>query len=291
MKKFFILACIVCGITTVQAQTWNEWNGKNILEHLGVGVGVGTTGISIEVGSDVTDYLTVRGGLDIFPRVSMDFKVKTGYEASLKQGLKVPKRYTLPAETDKVDITGKTSMGDGHLLFDIHPFRTGFRITAGLYFASSKVITVENKRNSDLIGVAKWNNDIYPNSKIVPGSDLADLMKDNGGSLPRVGLKVGDYFLAPDQNGHVDARIKVNAVRPYLGIGFGRMVPKNSRVTCNFDLGVQFWGKPKVYLYGVEGEEEVESSDFEGKDNGTLDIISKVSVYPTMTLRVVGRIF
>ncbi len=280
MKKLFILACAVFGITSVQAQSenaWNEWNGKNILEHLGVGVGVGTTGISIELGTDVTDYLTIRGGMDIFPKIKMDFDISTGFEYKLDESI-VPAGATIP-DLKKVTIQGKTNLGDGHLLLDIHPFKgSSFRLTTGFYFASDKVVTVENKDDSQLLAVANWNN-TYGGKGV------------GGKTLPRIGVELGDYFLAPDNNGHVDASIKVSAVRPYLGIGFGRMVPKTSRVTCNFDLGVQFWGTPEVYLNGIDGEKKLESSDLDGKDGGVLKIMSKVTVYPTMTLRLVGRIF
>ena len=284
MKKLFVLACMLVGITTAQAQTWNEWNGNNIFEHVGAGVGLGLSGITLEVGSDITDYLTLRGGVDIFPSVSMDFDVKTGFEGKFNSSM-VPPQYNLPK--DKVKVEGTTGLGAGHLLFDVHPFRTGFRITAGLYFGKEKIVTVQNKNNTDLQGIAKWNADVYPT--ITPS--LMPIAAANGGTLPRVGIEMGDYFLAPDNNGHLDAHIKVNSVRPYVGIGFGRFVPKKSRLTCNFDMGVQFWGKPAVYLNGADGEKKLEKSDLGNDGDESLDVLSKVTVYPQLTVRLVGRIF
>ena len=268
-----------------QSQEWNEWNGNNIFEHVGVGVGFGLTGITIDVGSDITDYLTIRGGMDIFPSVSQDFNVKIGFESSFKKS-DVPSRYALPG--DKVKIEGKTGLGAGHLLFDIHPFKNAFRITTGLYFGKEEIITVENKDNNDFIGIANWNKDIQATP--MP-ADLATLAALNGGSLPRIGLEMSDYFLAPDNNGHVDASIRVNKVRPYIGLGVGRMVPKKSRLTCNFDFGVQFWGKPEIYLNGIDGEKKLEKKDLGNDGDDVLDILSKITVYPQLTVRLVGRIF
>ena len=285
MKKLLVFGCMMLGITTMQAQSWNEWNGNNILEHVGVGVGVGTTGVTIDVGTDITDYLTLRGGVDICPKFSMDFDVNTQFETSFDKSL-VPARYALPK--DKVKIEAETALGAGHLLLDIHPFKTAFRITTGLYFGTDKIITVQNKDNNDFIGIANWNKDVT--SSPMP-ADLAALAALKG-TLPRVGIEMGDYFLAPDNQGHVDASVKVNAVRPYVGIGFGRMVPKKSRLTCNFDMGVQFWGKPAVYLNGIDGEKKLEKSDLkDGDGSKELELLSKVSVYPTLTVRLVGRIF
>ena len=280
---------MLLGVTSMQAQTqsqeWNEWNGNNIFEHVGVGVGFGLTGITIDVGSDITDYLTIRGGMDIFPSVSQDFDVKIGFESSFKKN-DVPSRYALPG--DKVKIEGKTGLGAGHLLFDIHPFKNAFRITTGLYFGKEEIITVENKDNNDFIGIANWNKDIQATP--MP-ADLATLAAANGGSLPRIGLEMSDYFLAPDNNGHVDASIRVNKVRPYIGLGVGRMVPKKSRLTCNFDFGVQFWGKPEIYLNGIDGEKKLEKKDLGNDGDDVLDILSKITVYPQLTVRLVGRIF
>ncbi len=84
--------------------------------------------------------------------------------------------------------------------------------------------------------------------------------------------------------------IKVSGFRPYLGIGFGRPVPMNHRVTCNFDMGVQFWGSPKVYTNGGNGEVQLTESNT-GGDSGFLKFISKVSVWPVLNVRVAVRLF
>ena len=293
MKKLFIMACMVGSLTTSQAQTWNEWNGNNIFEHVGIGVGLGLSGVTIDLGTDVTDYLTVRGGLDIFPSVKVDFDVETGFEAK-NFNSSWASSYNLPSE--KVKVQGSTGLGAGHLLLDIHPFKTAFRITTGLYFGKEQIITVENKDNNDFIGIAQWNKDVtaYNNTKAIATglAGIPGIGTTAVPDLPRVGVEMGDYFLAPDDNGHLDACIKVASVRPYVGIGFGRMVPKKSRLTCNFDLGVQFWGTPEIYLNGSDGQKKLEKSDInDDKGSDALDILSKVTVYPQLTVRLVGRIF
>ena len=121
MKKLLVLGCMLVGVTSMQAQSqeWNEWNGNNIFEHVGVGVGFGLTGITIDVGSDITDYLTIRGGMDIFPSVSKDFDVNIGFESSFKKS-DVPVCYAVP--NNKFKVEGKAVLVACHLLFDIHPF-------------------------------------------------------------------------------------------------------------------------------------------------------------------------
>ena len=57
---------------------------------------------------------------------------------------------------------------------------------------------------------------------------------------------IGDHIVGFDADGYAKGCIKVNAFRPYIGIGIGRSVPRN-RFGVSGELGVQFWGKPKVY--------------------------------------------
>ena len=112
-----------------------------------------------------------------------------------------------------------------------------------------------------------------------------------------IGAEMGDYFVTPNpaQNGNVNAYAKVNSFRPYLGIGFGRAVPKN-RIGCQFDLGVQFWGKPDVFVPTYNKatrtyQDEKIDADNAGNDAGkVLKTISKFSVYPVLNFRLVGRI-
>ena len=294
MKKSFVLACMLLCVTATKAQ-WNEWNGKNIFEHAGIGVGFGLTGITIDLGTDVTDYLTVRGGVDIFPSVKLDFDIPTNFDGNIVGQEQIPARYNRPSSDIKVKTS--TGIGGGHLLFDIHPFKSAFRITAGLYFGKKDVVTVDTKDNS-LEGMADWNSDVYnyvagrPKTVAEMPADLVPLATANGGTLPRYGAEIGDYFLEPKADGSVSSFFRVNGVRPYVGIGFGRMVPKKSRLTCNVDLGVQFWGKPTVYLDGRNGETELTKSSFDDEDDSkTLDVLSKITVYPQLTVRLVGRIF
>ena len=117
-------------------------------------------------------------------------------------------------------------------------------------------------------------------------------------TLTMIGGELGDYFVTPnpEEQGNVKAYAKVNGFRPYIGLGFGNAVPKG-RVGCQFDLGVQFWGKPEIYVptynkatktYQYEKIDGDKAGDDAGK---VLKTISKISVYPVLNFRIVGRIF
>ena len=98
---------------------------------------------------------------------------------------------------------------------------------------------------------------------------------------------LGDYFLTPDENGNVRGSVTVSKFRPYVGIGFGHLVPMKSRFTFNCNLGIQFWGNPEVVCQGLKLEEE----HLGGDDGGIVRTISKMSVWPVLNLRLAVRLF
>lgn len=239
-----------------------------IAEHFGVGVGIGTTGITIDASTMLTDYVGVRVGADIFPSIKMNTDLDLDF-SDISENAFVTNRYgQLPKD---IEVQGKTSLGAGHLLVDLYPLKTSFRVTVGAYIGSSDIISVYNKEYGLLSAITRFNNDV-DNNRLPNG-------------VEKIGVELGDYFLAPDADGNVKASIRVNSFRPYLGIGFGRAVPRN-RIGCQFDLGVQFWGSPAIYTQ----DHKLTEQDLDGDDGGMIKILSKVSVYPALTLRLVGRI-
>ena len=268
-KSFVICGLALLGASAASAQESGEF--YKLGNRIGVSVGAGLTGVTIDAATCLTPYVGVRAGVDIFPniKVGTELDVDAGaYGADFEQET----GYMLP---ETFDVEGKTSMTTGHVLLDIHPFKTGFRVTAGAYFGGSKIISVYNKEDGALKDIYKFNHD----------ERYAAALKDSKG----IGLSLGDYLLAPDHNGNVAATLEVAGFRPYLGIGFGHAVPKK-RIGVQFDLGVQFWGTPKVYVDGDNGKERLTEEDTDGKDGGAIKVLSKISTYPSMTLRLTGRI-
>lgn len=224
-----------------------------ICNHLGAGFSVGTDGIGIEVSTTLTEYVAVRAGVSIMPKIKYGFNVNT-YGSTV-------------VTKDKVKAEGKLSKTDFKLLFDVYPFRTSsFHVTAGAFIGTSKIITLYN--TEPFLEPVDWG---------------------------KAGIMVGDYRITSDNQGNVSADIKVNSFKPYVGIGFGRAIPR-SRLAFAFDLGVQFWGKPGVYTttkddFGDSYYRKLEKENVDNKDaDKFFDIMSKITVYPVMSFRLAGRI-
>lgn len=106
------------------------------------------------------------------------------------------------------------------------------------------------------------------------------------------GINIGDYNIPFDDNGDIKGGVKVKKVRPYLGLGFGRLIPKG-RIGFRFELGAQFQGKPKVYAGDIdnvlENKQVTDAVDEETKDD-IAKVMDWLKVYPVMKFSIRGRI-
>jgi hypothetical protein len=244
------------GLSQASAQLDDEDYG--FFNHVSAGVSVGTDGIGFQVAAPMTYHFAVRAGFSFMPR----FK----YSKSLNLGNNDIGAFL----TDKVDLEGKLKMSSFSLLFDYYPFTSSsFRVTAGAYIG-----------NGDIVSVTNTNDFINPSYAGKAGINLS-----------RSGSTIQEkYVLITDANGNIQAETKVNGFRPYLGIGFGRAVPRK-RIGVSGDLGVMFWGKPKLYEKQTGRDLEVTKSDLGSDSDKYFDIMSKITVYPVLTIRISGRIF
>lgn len=218
-----------------------------IFNSLSVGVSAGTTGIGIDVATPVTPHFAIRGGVSFMPGISFD--------ADVDVDLKDPKL----EENSSLNLTGNMKRASGELLVNYYPFlSSSFFVTAGAYFGGNKLLKV--KGHSD---------------------KLAEYV--NGGN--QASIIIGDQEIPVDKNGDVSGGFKVSGFRPYIGVGFGRAVPKK-RIGVQFELGVQFHGSPK--LYSSAGDLSGALAD---SDDDFTKIMDKLTVYPVMKVRFCGRLF
>ena len=216
---------------------------------LGLGLSVSTVGVGLEVSTPIGNYLALRGGVSFMPK----FTVTDEVNADLKG---VPQGYPQSAE---VELEGSTKRTTGELLLNLYPFRSNcFFLAAGASFGGDKFV------------------------QITGHSDELQQLIAAGGSA---GLQIGDVSIPVDQNGNVSGGLKVSAVRPYVGLGYGRAVP-SKRINFMLDAGVQLHGTPEVYSdFGQVDQLMAEV------DNDFTDIINKLKVYPVIRFRICGKLF
>jgi hypothetical protein len=295
--------------------------GASAQVHFGIGAGAGTTGISLDASLMVGKYVGIRGGVDIMPQIKVNKDIDLKTEDANKKvsqltneikelntklaqyGLEQVDLSQYPGGNlpNNMEIQGKLKNTTGHVLIDLYPGGHSFHFTVGAYFGPEEIIDVYNKEDGFMKPITAYNDAIIyaqsqtPSNSVVP-QNVRDVVDKYG--LKMIGGELGDYFVTPNpaDKGNVNAYAKVKSFRPYVGLGFGRAVPKG-RIGCQFDLGVQFWGKPEIYVptYNkTTGTYQCEKIDGDkaGDDAGkVLKTVSKVSVYPVLNFRLVGRIF
>lgn len=285
--------------------------GASAQVHFGIGAGAGTTGIALDASFTLGKYVGVRGGVDIMPQI----KVKTDINLGTKEASASMAQLTAKAQEinaaykqyhpgagdvidlsnpifnnklpEKMDVEGKLKNTTGHVLVDLYPGGGSFHFTLGAYFGPDEIVSVYNKEDGFLSPITQWNEAVRN-----PDPSYASYIAGQ----EMIGAKIGKYFFTPDpaDKGNVEANIKVKGFRPYVGLGFGRAVPKK-RIGCQFDLGVQFWGKPEIvaptYENGSYQKQKIEEGGVEGDGGAAIKTVSKISVYPVLNFRLVGRIF
>jgi hypothetical protein len=103
-------------------------------------------------------------------------------------------------------INGDIKLGAVQALVDFHPFKNAFKLTGGVAYMLTDITATAVVRDS---------------------------------------VKQGDIMISPEEVGKIDVGIKVGPICPYIGIGFGRAVPK-TRFSFNFEIGGYYINQPNI---------------------------------------------
>lgn len=202
-------------------------------------------------------------GIDVAAPLSEYVQLRAGYNIfpTFKYKEDVDYRAKGKPTRGKTEAEGKSYLSAGHLLAEIYPFpsSSSFHVTTGFYIGKSEVVKLENT---------------------IPVKDFE----------PGEGVVIGDHIVGFDKDGYAHGCIKVNEFRPYVGLGIGRSVPRG-RFGFSGEIGVQFWGKPKVYEKQTGTEQEVTRDTFGDESDKYFDVISRITVWPVLNLRFTYRIF
>lgn len=284
MKKTIFAALLAFVAFSAKAETGDD--DKNLFNHLGIGVEVGTTGIGFDLATPIGNYVQMRAGMSFIPNIKVkDIDVDiNGVEKSWESFQNMISAPGAPAEAQKyvgVDlpdnllIDGKISMTDFKLLFDLYlSKKSSFHFTAGFYAGKSQIVEAYTTNCVENLEAITYYNKNYAGQ--YDGMD-------------KIGVEIGDYLLEPN-GGVARAYLKTSGFKPYLGIGSGRAVPRK-RISFAWDLGVQFWGSPKIYMEQPNGQVQLQDEGLDGDGGDIIKTISKITVYPCLSLRINGRIF
>ena len=240
----------------------------NVFRHFSLSGGLGSTGLTMDMGTMMTDCFGLRAGVDLLGLYFHDYKDYEDFNKKLY--LLDPDLEPLPEQELDTHMTNSS----GHLLVDFYPFmpsKSGFHVTVGAYLAwHRRVESLENVDNRAWRKIADFN---------ARRGDYANVPAEMGPAT--VGYY--GYLVTTSAEGSFNAYMRTNRFRPYVGIGFGRAVPGKRRLNAQLDLGVQFWGKPRLYD-GLSGK-RLTQVEYKSKAS-----FGRNTVYPVITVRLAGRI-
>jgi hypothetical protein len=99
-------------------------------------------------------------------------------------------------------------------------------------------------------------------------------------------------MMEPGDDGMVRAEIKTNAFKPYLGLGYGgRLLKDSDKFHIAVDLGAMFWGgSPSIVTHeGVNLTKDV--SNISGKVGDYVSLAKTFKVFPVLDVRLIYHIF
>ena len=241
---------------------------RGFLNHVGINVGAGTEGISVGLAAPVTGFFELEAGVNVMPsfKLSGDLDVDVN-TSSLPQVPTVtyPTSATIHAE-------GSFDRTTFNVKANLYPFGGGtkFFIAAGLSIGGEKIAEVTGSCD-----------ELRKFSQSLPTQELKNEFRQ------AVSANLAGYNLQFDENYNVQGDIRCKKVRPYLGLGFGRLVPKN-RLGMRLELGCQFMDKLKVYQNDTEVDIDKALEDA-GEDDLS-KFVKDLKIYPVVKFSFTGRI-
>lgn len=241
---------------------------RGFLNHVGINVGAGTEGISVGLAAPVTGFFELEAGVNVMPsfKLSGDLDVDVN-TSSLPQVPTVtyPTSATIHAE-------GSFDRTTFNVKANLYPFGGGtkFFIAAGLSIGGEKIAEVTGSCD-----------ELRKFSQSLPTQELKNEFRQ------AVSANLAGYNLQFDENYNVQGDIRCKKVRPYLGLGFGRLVPKN-RLGMRLELGCQFMDKLKVYQNDTEVD--IDKALEDAGDDDLSKFVKDLKIYPVVKFSFTGRI-
>ena len=266
MKKLMMLAVIL--LTSVGSVMAQKEYKRGFLNHVGINVGAGTEGISVGLAAPVTGFFELEAGVNVMPsfKLSGDLDVDVN-TSSLPQvpNVQYPHEATIHAE-------GSFDRTTFNVKANLYPFGGGtkFFIAAGLSIGGEKIAEVNGSCDQ-----------LREFSQSLPSQELKDQFRQ------AVSANLAGYNLQFDENYNVQGDIRCKKVRPYLGLGFGRLVPKN-RLGMRLELGCQFMDKLKVYQNDTEID--IDKALEDAGDDDLSKFVKDLKIYPVVKFSFTGRI-
>ncbi len=160
--------------------------------------------------------------------------------------------------------------------FNVRKWETNFNYSD--YYASIDL----NVRNTALNLMADYAVGPKRTFRLVAGLGFFFMNQMSGAVKLRDAVVLNDIAFTPDELGYVYGGVKYRLkFNPYVGIGLGRIVHPNRRLTVSADLGTYYKGAPEIFVNGTALIRNNEHNAAVLTDN-----LSSYRWYPVINLRL-----
>ena len=257
MKKTFAL---IAALSMLSLSAFAQ--DKQLFNHMAVGPSIGN-GLGVEIALPIGPQFQVHVGYSYLFPLTLDLDLSSVASSMGNTGGR---------DFSSVPVTGALyKNGQGNITFDFFPNRNGsFHLSAGVLIGSGKIVSAKaNLRNV--------------------------LRQDEYGTLG-IGPE-GQTPISSDRNGYAYLDWKANAVMPFIGLGWGRACNQDRLVNVVFDMGIAYTGKTQFQSYNYIKDKDnptvvpITSAYIKNKDEGLVDVVTKIPVMPMLKLTVFFRCF
>lgn len=229
---------------------------RTAFSNLGVSLDASVAGFGFTLSTPIARNFVLRGGYRFSP-------INVGYTYDDFEPMSF---LGINFSLSDLHLDGDLRTGAAHIMVDWIPFKRGrgaFFVTAGLFVGSNNMLDVQGQFDMS-----------------TPDMQLIQKL----GLLHQLEFEVGDMLMHANADGSMNAKLGVNVLRPYVGIGWGRAIP-HRRVGFRFELGASFHGQPEIISDNlIEYNEGKSSKEFYG-------IVKDITVLPQLSLQLTYRIF
>lgn len=258
-------------------------SGMHFWKHLTLGGEIGTMGIGLELATPLHPNIRLRAGIVALPCAlredytiavdmvstkgnSYDYMVaKDERVAHILQSTGYPLHFFDFFKPPLVVVEEKLRRIEGKVLVDFYPKRgSWFYFTAGAYIGGMSQRRITGQIDPLYVRAANLLNEYLPED-----DKMHVLVWDD----------MRDYYCETEvkPSGKVDYSFRILPVKPYVGIGFGRMLSKR-KLGCHFDLGILYRGRWKVHCDGYHWDK-------------TKSSYATWCMYGVAALRLTGQLF
>lgn len=286
MKRIlFVLVAIVASCMSA--------NSQEAFKHLSAGLELGSTGAGVEVALPVvSNHVVVKLGYNfpgqsISKGMSMDVSDINSQIEDVNRRLSdagAPERINTRFSQMNAEGTATIDLRSAKLMVELYPFKkSSFHFVFGAYMGMGDFLTAEANTGSQFWGEFKALK-----------SEVAALDATYGiGTIENPKFNVGDktYALVEKNGaGYLSARLGVEKIRPYAGIGFGRSIP-DTRLGVQLDLGAWIHGTPSIISDNEVSFDASAENIIPDEYSQYVDMLGKLNFYPQLSLRIIYKIF